>query len=76
MIIQMYTIKLSKIKIFGLGGLAENGKNSYVVEIDNDIFVFEAGLKYSDDNSDVHDMIREYIRQKNYKTKKCKDGFI
>lgn len=32
--------------------------------------------KYSDDNSDVHDMIREYIRQKNYKTKKCKDGFI
>mgnify|MGYP003467852835 CR=1 FL=1 len=43
-------IKLSKIKIFGLGGLAENGKNSYVVEIDNDIFVFDCGLKYANSN--------------------------
>ncbi len=43
-------IKLSKIKIFGLGGLAENGKNSYVVEIDDDIFVFDCGLKYANSN--------------------------
>jgi len=43
-------IKLSKIKIFGLGGLAENGKNSYVIEIDNDIFVFDCGLKYANSN--------------------------
>ncbi len=41
---------MSKIKIFGLGGLAENGKNSYVVEIDNDIFVFDCGLKYANSN--------------------------
>ena len=40
---------MSKIKIFGLGGLNENSKNMYVVEIDEDIFVFEAGLKYADD---------------------------
>ena len=40
-------IILSKIRIFGLGGLAENGKNCYVVEIDNDIFVFDSGLKYA-----------------------------
>ena len=40
---------MSKIKIFGLGGLNENGKNMYVVEVDNDIFVFDAGLKYADD---------------------------
>ena len=43
-------IKLSKIKIFGLGGLAENGKNSYVIDIDNNIFVFDCGLKYANSN--------------------------
>lgn len=42
---------MSKIKMFALGGLNETGKNMYVVEVDNDIFVFEAGLKYSEDNS-------------------------
>lgn len=40
---------MSKIKIFSLGGLNENGKNMYVVEVDQDIFVFDAGLKYADD---------------------------
>lgn len=37
---------MSKIKIFALGGLNENGKNCYVVNVDEDIFVFDAGLKY------------------------------
>ena len=41
---------MSKIKIFGLGGLDENGKNTYVVEVDNDIFVFDCGLKYVSGN--------------------------
>ena len=41
--------KLSKIKIFALGGLNENGKNMYVVNVDKDIFVFDAGLKYDND---------------------------
>lgn len=40
---------MSKIKIFGLGGLNEVGKNMYVVEVDKDIFVLDAGLKYADD---------------------------
>ena len=40
---------MSKIKIFALGGLNDSGKNMYVVEVDNDIFVFDAGLKYADD---------------------------
>ncbi|MBQ7140057.1 MAG: ribonuclease J [Bacilli bacterium] len=40
---------MSKIRIFSLGGLNENGKNMYVIEVDNDIFVFDAGLKYADD---------------------------
>lgn len=40
---------MSKIRIFSLGGLNEIGKNMYVVEVDKDIFVFDAGLKYADD---------------------------
>ena len=27
---------MSKIKIFGLGGLNENGKNMYVIEVNED----------------------------------------
>lgn len=40
---------MSKIKIFALGGLNEVGKNMYVVKVDNDIFIFDAGLKYASD---------------------------
>ena len=42
---------MSKIKIFSLGGLNENGKNMYVVNVDKDIFVFDAGLKYDNDSN-------------------------
>lgn len=41
---------MSKIKIFSLGGLDENGKNMYVIEIDKDIFIFDCGLKYVSGN--------------------------
>ena len=37
------------IKIFALGGLNEIGKNMYVVNVDDELYVFEAGLKYADD---------------------------
>ncbi len=40
---------MSKIKIFSLGGLNEIGKNLYIIEVDQDLFVFDAGLKYADD---------------------------
>ena len=40
---------MSKIRVFALGGLNENGKNMYVVNVDKDIFVFDAGLKYDND---------------------------
>lgn len=40
---------MSKIKIFSLGGLNENGKNMYVVTVDKDIFIFDAGLKYANE---------------------------
>ena len=42
---------MSKIKIFSLGGLNENGKNMYVVEVDQSTFIFDAGLKYGSDKT-------------------------
>lgn len=41
---------MSKIKIFSLGGLDEMGKNCYVIDIDNDLFVFDCGIKYANEN--------------------------
>jgi ribonuclease J len=40
---------MSKIKIFSLGGLNENGKNMYAIDVDNDLFIFDAGLKYANE---------------------------
>ena len=42
---------MSKIKIFGLGGLDENGKNTYVVDVDSKLFILDAGLKYATDSN-------------------------
>jgi ribonuclease J len=39
-------VPMSKIKFCALGGLGENGKNMYVVEVDEKIFVLDAGLKF------------------------------
>lgn len=41
---------MSKIKIIGLGGLSETGKNTYVVEVDNAIFILDCGLKFATEN--------------------------
>lgn len=41
---------MCNIKIFSLGGLDEMGKNCYVMDIDNDLFVFDCGLKYANEN--------------------------
>lgn len=37
---------MSTIKMIPFSGVRENGKNMYVVEVDNDIFVLDCGLKY------------------------------
>ena len=42
---------MSKIKIFALGGLNEEGKNMYVVKVDSDIFIFDFLVIYSSSNS-------------------------
>ena len=36
----------SNIKLIALGGVRENGKNLYVAEVDDSIFVLDVGLKY------------------------------
>ncbi|MGT2887179.1 ribonuclease J [Streptococcus didelphis] len=37
---------MSDIKIIALGGVREYGKNFYLVEVNNSIFILDAGLKY------------------------------
>ena len=37
---------MAEINIFSLGGLQEDGKNLYILEIDKKIFILDAGLKY------------------------------
>ncbi|KXT79051.1 ribonuclease J [Streptococcus sp. DD13] len=37
---------MSTIKIMALGGVRENGKNLYIAEVNDQIFVLDAGLKY------------------------------
>lgn len=39
---------MDNIKIFALGGLDENGKNMYVIDVEDGIFIIEAGSKYPD----------------------------
>ena len=37
---------MSKIKVIPFGGVRENGKNMYAVEINDQIFILDCGLKY------------------------------
>ncbi|HBJ54430.1 ribonuclease J [Streptococcus anginosus] len=37
---------MSNIKLIALGGVRENGKNLYIAEVDESIFVLDIGLKY------------------------------
>lgn len=52
---------LSEIRFFALGGLGENGKNMYVVEVDRQLFILDAGIKYpSSELYGVDEIIPDY----------------
>ena len=44
--------KEQNVKVYSLGGLGVIGMNMYVVEVDNEIIVIDAGVVFADD--DVH----------------------
>ncbi|MFB4162723.1 ribonuclease J [Alteribacillus sp. JSM 102045] len=41
---------LESIRVFALGGVGEIGKNMYIVETDEDIFMIDAGLMFPEDD--------------------------
>ncbi len=47
----------NKIRFFALGGLDENGKNMFVLEINHDLYVLDAGIKYPDRHTPGIDII-------------------
>ena len=52
---------MSQIRFFALGGLGENGKNMYVVEVDRSLFILDAGIKYpSSELYGVDEIIPDY----------------
>ena len=44
---------MQEIRLMALGGLDEDGKNMYIIEIDDDIFIVDAGLKYPNENEQL-----------------------
>lgn len=61
---------MDQVKILALGGLDENGKNMYIVEVNDNIFIVEAGLKYPDsDQLGVECIIPDFTYLLNNKDK-------
>ena len=57
---------MDKIRIFALGGLDEDGKNMYAVEINDEIILIEAGIKYPESSKLGVEKIKNEI-QSTYK---------
>ncbi|KRK60571.1 ribonuclease J [Limosilactobacillus antri] len=58
---------MSKIKIIPFGGVRENGKNMYAVEVDDQIFILDTGLKYPENELMGIDVVIpdwEYLRER------------
>lgn len=57
---------MSDIKIISLGGVRENAKNMYAVEVNDDIYILDCGLKYPENELLGIDIVIpdfEYLRQ-------------
>lgn len=57
---------MSDIKIISLGGVRENAKNMYAIEVNDDIYILDCGLKYPEDELLGIDIVIpdfEYLRQ-------------
>lgn len=58
---------MSEIKIIPFGGVRENGKNMYAVEVNNQIFILDTGLKYPENELMGIDVVIpdwEYLRKR------------
>ena len=56
----------NNIKIIPFGGVRENGKNMYAVEIEDQIFILDTGLKYPENELMGIDVVIpdwEYLRE-------------
>lgn len=66
----------TEVRFFALGGLDENGKNCYILEIANDLFVINFGTKVPIISSyGIDTLIPDYTYLKNNK-KRIKGIFI
>ncbi|MCR1895226.1 ribonuclease J [Ligilactobacillus murinus] len=57
---------MSDIKIISLGGVRENAKNIYAIEVNDDIYILDCGLKYPENELLGIDIVIpdfEYLRQ-------------
>ena len=53
---------MTNIKLTTLGGVRENGKNMYIAEINDSIFVLDAGLKYPENEQLGVDVWNIYLK--------------
>ena len=59
---------MAKLRIVALGGLDENGKNLYALEINDDIIVVNCGLKYPEESQyGVEVIVPDYEYLKNHR---------
>lgn len=68
----MNSKKTTSIKLIALGGLGELGKNMYVVEVNEEIFVIDAGLMFPEDEMLGIDVVIpdiSYLRDNKHRVK-------
>ncbi|MEI5906238.1 ribonuclease J [Bacillus spongiae] len=68
--------KNESIKIIPLGGVGEIGKNMYVVEVDEEIFVIDAGLKFPENEMLGIDIVIPDIRYLEENKERVKGIFL